>query len=619
MTCEKGSKSFSMGCRVGALTVAMLLWVGATARATPLERRFQEHINYLASDDLGGRGMGSPGIELAAEYIANKFAELGLQPAGDDGSYFSTFPLTLKRELTDSCRLSFSDDHAPRKVNVDFVPFSFSSNDAFKGGVVFCGYGITAPEKKYDDLDGVDLEGNVALFLRGEPPSWANANGYPTRFASLRDKIYNAKDRGAVAAIFVNQAPADGVADKLTPFESRSADAYGLPAFQITRAMANEMLASAGMETLEALQTRLDAGHPASGWLAHKTMSGQAGFRKVSAPARNVIAMLKGTGPHADEFVVIGAHYDHLGIRVPMMRRFKNGKLVYEEEKPQIHNGADDNASGVSGLIEIARMFVNGERPQRSILFISFTGEEAGLLGSIHYVSDPVVPLEKTVAMLNMDMIGRMKPETSSLEVFGAKSGAGLAPILKEEADRLGLSAFPTHDTGGRSDHASFVRKGIPAMHFFTGQHEDYHRPTDDADKINAEGGAKVAQLVYHVAERIADLTERPAFVEVKTPGSKGTSDGPAPSYRVVMGIAPGYGDDGQPGMKVEAVTSEGPAEMAGMKAGDRIIRINEKPVANIYDYMAATRNNSPGDTVTVVVQRKGEKVTLHVTLAPAH
>jgi len=601
--------------RVAVTALALLLAAGC---ASEIERRFQTHIDFLASDALEGRGVGTPGIEAAADYVAEQFGALGLAPAGDDGTYFATFSLTLRRELTDECDLAFGGDTKPRKLEEDFVPFAFSSNDKFDGGIAFCGYGIVAPDKQCDDFDGVDLEGNVALIVRGEPSTWADENGLPTSHAMLRNKVYNAKDRGAIGVLFVNQKPEEGENDKLTPFEEEGADSYGLPAFHVTRAMADDMLAASGMSVLDTLQARLDAGQTASGWLAHKTISGYAGFKKVSAPTRNVQALLKGAGPNADEVVVIGAHYDHLGIRKPMMRRFKGGKLVSEELEPQIHNGADDNASGVSGVIEIARLFTEGERPNRSILFVAFTAEESGLHGSNHYIESPAVALDKTVAMLNMDMIGRMKPGSSAVEVFGAQSGDGLEDILRSESHQLRLEVLPAGDTGGRSDHAPFVRKNIPGMHFFTGQHRDYHQPTDDADRINARGGGKVATLVYRVADRIANLTERPAFREVTIKKPEGKSDGPAPTYRVVMGLAPGYGDDGKAGMKVEAVTSEGPADVAGMKAGDRIIRITDKKVDNVYDYMAATRNNNAGDTVEVTVLRDGKEVVLQVTLAPA-
>ncbi len=597
---------------------AILVVVPLVGCASELEKRFQTHIDYLASDALTGRGVGTPGIELSADYIGKQFESLGLAPAGDKGTYFATFPLTLERKLTDKSRLAFSGDTRPRELHVDFVPFAFSSNDEFDGGIVFCGYGAVAPDKKWDDFHDLDLEGNVAMILRGEPDSWADENGYPSQRAMLQNKVYNAKDRGAVAVLFVNRRDKDHEEDTLTPFQARSTNAYGVPAFHITRAMADEMLTAGGLNTIDQLQQRLDAGHFASGWLAHQTVSGTAGFKKITTRTRNVQAMWKGAGPHADEVVVLGAHYDHLGIRKPMMRRFKAGKVVDSDEKPQIHNGADDNASGVSGLIEIARMFSEAPPPDRSILFIAFTGEESGLLGSAHYAENPTVALDKTATMLNMDMIGRMPSQARTVEVFGSESGEGLPDLLRRESQRVGVNVLPTGDNGGRSDHASFIRKQVPAMHFFTGQHSDYHKPTDDSYKINAKGGAKVATLVYRVANDIANLDQQPVFHEVKSAAPKGKSDGPLPSYRVVMGLAPGYGDDGKTGMKVEAVSSEGPAEVAGMKPGDRIIRIGGKTVANVYDYMASTRNNKAGDTVEVVVIRGDKEITLQVKLAPA-
>lgn len=604
--------------RVSGTLLAVLVVGSISGCASLLAERFQAHIDFLASDALTGRGVGTPGIEAGAEYIASQFESLGLEPAGDEGTYFATFSLTLERRLTDASRLAFSGDGEPRRLHADFVPFAFSSNDEFTGGITFCGYGIVNPEKEWDDYNGIDLEGHVALMIRGEPESWADDQGFPTKHAMLQNKVYNAKDRGAVGVFFVNAAAPEGEPDTLTPFEGHGANAYGIPAFHVTRTMGDDMLTSSGMEPLSTLQRRLDAGSFASGWLAHKTVSGHAGFERVSAPTRNVQAMLAGAGPHADEVVVVGAHYDHLGIAKPMMRRFKGGKVVANSQEPEIHNGADDNASGVSGLIEIARMFTEGPRPDRSILFLAFTAEESGLHGSMNYVENPTVALDKTVVMLNMDMIGRMPPGARRVEVFGVGSGEGLSELLQREGRRAGLKIHPTGDDGGRSDHAPFIRKQVPALHFFTGQHSDYHKPTDDSHLINAKGGAKVATLVYRVAREIADRPERPAFREVKSRTPKGKTDGPLPSYRVVMGLAPGYGDDGIPGMKVEAVSPEGPADEAGMKPGDRIIRISHKKVDNVYDYMAGTRNNKPGDTVEVVVTREGKELTLSVKLAPA-
>ena len=584
--------------------------------ATGLEQRFQAHIDYLASDDLEGRGVGSRGIELAADYISGQFAAVGLEPAGENGTYFQTFSMTLRRTLTDESRLAFGGDKVERRQGTDFIPFNFSSEDSFSGGVVFCGYGISNPDKTYDDYKDIDLTGKIALMLDGEPASWADENGNPTRHAMQRNKVYNAKDRGAVAILMVSPKPADGEADRLTKFVAEGADAYGIPAFHITRAFADDRLTAARVGTLDELQQKLDVGGFASAELAHAQANGQAGFKKTSAPTRNVLGIRRGVGPHADEFVVIGAHYDHVGICKPMMRKFKAGKLVAEEVAPQIHNGADDNASGTSGLIEVARKFASAPPPDRSIVFIAFTGEETGVHGSKYYIEHPAVPLERTIAMLNMDMIGRLKPGDDHVTVFGAKCGKEFMDILEPAGRAAGLTIAPAVDEGGRSDHAVFVRKQIPSMHFFSGNHADYHQPTDDADKINAAGGAKIATLVYGVARELAAREGRPEFQVVKSE-KKEPPEG-TPSYRVVMGLTPGFTDDGKPGMGVDAVSPEGPAELAGMKAGDRIIRIGGKSVANVYDYMAATRNNKAGETVDVLVLRDGQEQTLKVTLAPA-
>ena len=584
--------------------------------ASDFERRFKSHIDYLASDELEGRGVGSPGIEMAARYIADQFAEIGLEPVGDDGTYFQSFDMALNRTLADGTRLAFDGDAAGLSRGVDFNPFSFSSGDAFSGDVVFCGYGIEAPDKDRDDFVHADLSGKVALILRGEPTTWVMDDGSQSRHAMFRNKVYNAKDRGAVAVLIVNQKPLAGEADTLMEFTSESADEYGIPAFHISRALADAHLSRAGTGSLDELQEKLDAGRYASTALKGIRVCGQAVFHKNRAPTRNVLGLLRGTGDSADEVVVVGAHYDHLGIRTPMMRKFKGGKIVQMKQKPQIHNGADDNASGTSGVIEIARMLSDGPRSRRSILFLAFSAEETGLHGSKYFVEHPTLPSGRIVAMLNMDMIGRMNRADRELQVFGIDSAQEFKEIVERVSASAGFTVAASPDTGGRSDHAPFIRKEIPAMHFFSGHHGDYHKPTDDTHKINVPDGAKVARLVGDVALELANSDAPPVYqeVKIKTLDAKGGT----PTYRVVMGLAPGYGDDGKPGMSVDAVSPEGPAEVAGMKAGDRIIRIGDKNVANIYDYMASTRKNNPGDVVEVVVLRDGEEFTLRVTLSSA-
>lgn len=596
------------------LAVCLIPLALSAGCATALERRFQAHIDYLADDELAGRGVGTQGIELAAEYIADEFAQIGLEPAGEGGTYFQTFEMTLHRTLEPSSRLDLGDG-TDLKLGVDFTPLSFSSDEAFAGEVVFCGYGIEAEKLDRDDFVHADVKGKVAMVLRGEPPVFADEVGHATPHAMFRSKVYNAKDRGAVAVLIVNQTPAEGEEDRLVEFDAESPDAYGIPAFHITRALGDTMMASGGLDSLTAVQERMDAGKYASAKLRDVRVEGHAVFKKNAAPTRNILGVLPGAGPLADEVVVIGAHYDHLGIRRPFARRFKGGKLVRERLAPQIHNGADDNASGTSGLIEIARMLAK-DPPNRSVLFIAFTAEESGLHGSKHYIENPTRSLSETVAMLNLDMIGRAKPGDNSVQVFGALSGEGLDEILHRAAKSVGLKAFLSNGTGGRSDHAPFIRNSIPAMHFFSGLHQDYHQPGDDSDKINTRDGARITKMVARMARDIANHESRFAFQKQKS--TSPDSPGGTPVYRVVMGLSPSYGEDGKSGMKVDAVSPDGPAEVGGMKAGDRIIRIGTKKIANIYDYMAATRKNKGGDTVNVVVLRGDKEITLRVMLSSA-
>jgi len=581
--------------------------------SNPAQHRFHENIAYLASDELEGRGVGSAGIDLAADYIADQFKQIGLEPAGDNGTYFQSFPMTLSPTLTDSGKLTFSGDEAQRKQGVDFIPYNFSSDDAFRGGIVFCGYGIVDAEKRWDDFREVDLTGSAAIIFTDEPPLWADENGNPTPNAMLRNKVYNAKDRGAIAVLIVNVAPHPDQADHLPEFYAEGADAYGLPVLNVSRAMIDSRVEAGGLGSLDALQKKLDDGEHASSVLAHMEVNGQAGIQRAVTTAKNIVGRLPGVGPKADEFVVLGAHYDHLGIRRPMKRKFKDGKLVTEDLGLQIHNGADDNASGTSGVIEIARRFAAAPPTHRSLIFVAFSGEESGLYGSKYYVEHPAVSLDYTVAMLNMDMIGRLPRGSKACTVFGVQTGKEFEEVLADASRAAGIGVAPAIDEGGRSDHASFLRKNVPSLHFFSGNHADYHQPSDDVDKINDAGGVKIEALVYQTARRIADRDGRPTFEQEK---KKEKKVGGTTTFRVVMGLTPNYAEDGRPGMVVDAVSAEGPAEVAGMKGGDRILSIGGKSVANVYDYMAATRGNKAGDTVEVVVQRGDKQVTLQVTLA---
>ncbi len=561
---------------------------------------FRAHVEFLAHDTLAGRGIGTPGIDIAAGYIAGQFATLGVEPGIEGGSYFQTFEVATERELVDDGYFELSGVDADPVRGTDYIPFSFSSDGEFEADVVFAGYGIVNENDNHDDYKDFDVEGKAVLVLRRMPADWDD-DRTNIRHAMFRSKVYEADERGAAAVLIVNRD--EGENEGLVPFSS-SPDAYGLPAFHITRELAEAMLAAGGAETLDQLQARVDEGEFVSTPLSGVRLSAKAGVVSQMAEVRNVVGLIRGDGPLADEYVVIGAHYDHIG-RIAPRRMF--GALF--SRQPEIHNGADDNASGTAGVIEAARMLHDRRPLRRSVLLVAFTGEETGLHGSRHFVNNPPVALDQIVAMLNMDMIGRLDDET--LQVFGTKAAVEFEEMIPRIVQSAGLQLRGDKSALGPSDHTHFYRKKIPSLHFFTGLHEDYHRPSDDADRVNAEGGARVTDVVVAIAEEIINTDERPTYFRVQ---ERATMFGQAP--RVVMGIMPGYMSDDGPGMKVEGVLEDGPAVAAGMHEGDRIVRIDDTKVNNIHDYMSALRDRKAGDRVTVIVVRGEDEVELDLELA---
>jgi hypothetical protein len=560
---------------------------------------FRGHVEFLAHDALAGRGIGTPGIDIAAGYIAAQFAILGVEPGGDGDSYFQTFEVAIERELVDDGYFVLSGVDADPMRGTDYIPFSFSSNDEFEAEVVFAGYGIVNESERHDDYKDLDVEGKAVLVLRRMPADWDD-DRTNVRHATFRSKVYEAEERGAAAVLIVNRD--EGRDEELVPFSS-SPDAYGLPVFHITRELAGAMLAGRA-ETLDQLQAGADEGEFVSTPLSGLRLSAKAGVASRMAEVRNVVGLIRGEGSLADEYIVIGAHYDHIGRTAP---RRMSGEIV--SDQPEIHNGADDNASGTAGVIEAARMLYDRRPLRRSVLLVAFTGEETGLHGSRHFVNNPPVALDQIVAMLNMDMIGRLDDDT--LQVFGTKAAVEFEEMIPRIVRNAGLQLRGDKSALGPSDHTHFYRKKIPSLHFFTGLHEDYHRPSDDADKVNAEGGARVTDVVVAIAEEIINTDERPTYFRVQ---QRASLFGRAP--RVVMGIMPGYTSDDGPGMKVEGVLDDGPAAAGGIHDGDRIVRIDDAKVNNIHDYMDALRNRKAGDRVTVIVVRGEEEVELELELA---
>ncbi len=567
---------------------------------------FLSHIEYLASDELAGRGLGTEGIAKAAAYIAEQFEAGGVRPAGEDGGYFQSFELTLRRELTDDVRLTIGGRRL--EFGKEVVVTHMSSDGAFDGPVAFVGYGITAEEHKYDDYASVDPTGKVLLLLRYEPPADDPEASFGGRqhseHAYFRTKIALAKEKGAVAVLMVNPPLDEDQEDDLDELAfdgSGGRRAFGLPFLHVTREAADRLVRAGGLDSLEALQKRIDSerkGFAAD--LAGMTAKGNAGIRTVKGKVRNIIGLVPGHGELADEFLVIGAHYDHLGFAPSSFRRRDNTK--------HIHNGADDNASGTAGLIELGRRFV-AERAslKRSVLLIAFTAEETGLLGSKHFVEHPTIALDKVAVMINLDMIGRLRDD--KLQVFGTKTGDGLGELVVEVAEPFGFELALTGSGIGPSDHTSFYHKEIPVLHFCTGTHRDYHRPSDDTELVNVAGGVRVIELVYRTARAILDRPERFAYQVTKSERSGGR-----PRAKVRLGVMPSYSEDDEKGMRLDGVAADSPAERAGLESGDRIIKLGTHPVGDVYDLMNAISKLEPGQTVPVVVVRDKKEITLSIT-----
>lgn len=570
----------------------------------------RHHVNYLASDALEGRLSGTAGGAAAAKYIAAEFKRFGLTPIGDNGSYFQEFDFIGGVRLGRNNRMVVEGATDTLAVGRDLIPVGFSDSREVSGLLAFVGYGISAPQQGYDDYANLDVKDRIVIALRYSPES-KNPHSQFRPMEALRYKTLQAREHGAKALLIVTGLEDDpeDVLPKLR-YERGSGDA-GLVVAHITRRVADTLLAPSG-QTIATLQHKINAAHsamPGSGAGAAERASMLIDGRvtlivdivREKRKAANVVALLEGNDPVLkEEYVLIGAHYDHLG-------RGSEGAMDPEKEN-EIRNGADDNASGSAGILELAQHFAAQEQqPKRSLIFASFAGEELGLLGSARYVAAPAKPLTSTVAMINLDMIGRLRDSTLVVE------GIGTSPAWSEMVERInqryGFALRAKKDGFGPSDHASFYGKNVPVLFFFTNLHDDYHRATDDVDKINAVGEAAVVRMVADVSLEIANAAVAPQFTKA-SPDSQPQARG----FRVSVGTIPDYAAEAE-GMPISGVRPGSPAEKAGLQAGDVIIKFGNYDIKNVYDYTYALGSFSPGDEVELVAIRGGEKVTVKVKL----
>jgi aminopeptidase YwaD len=582
----------------------------AASAAALSSERIRAHVEFLASDQLQGRGAGTPAADQAARYIEKEFRSYGLKPLTKAG-YLQSFTFVARVELgpQNLFQVKAGKSEQSYKVGEDFMPLAFSSGEAATGEVVFAGYGISAPELQYDNYAGVDVKGKLVMILRGSPDG-DNPHGKFAAFTQpgleIQNKTLKAREKGARGVIFVSEEKVFRH-DRLSRLhhDLNFLDA-GIPTVVISRVLANTILEERKSPPVKSEFTGADAVERAKQRTAplaleNLTVSFKTDVSKVNGKTANVVAVLPGSDPQlASEYIVIGAHYDHLGMGGP-------GSLAANPEG-QIHHGADDNASGTSALLELARvMTMKRDQLKRSVIFIAFSGEELGLLGSAAYVKNPPVPVTSIVAMLNMDMVGRLRNQSLFI------GGMGTSPVWKPLVEKLNTSGSRFQlsygqDGFGPSDHQSFYVKDIPVLFFFTNTHDDYHKPSDTADKINADGIRQVAEFVREIATDVANEAQRIAFTKVKSE-SKPTSGG----FRVYLGTIPNYSDQSD-GMKLDGVRPGSPAERAGLKAGDLITRLGKTPVKNVYDYTYALGELRAGEEVEIAIRRDGREMTLKIT-----
>ncbi len=634
--------------------------------------RLRQAVAYLASDSLEGRRTGTPGATGAAHYIAGEFNRFGLRPGmqiaraartrGENQARFlQPFPYVATVELGRNNSFMVnpgSADTSQFMVGEDWMPFGFSSNGSIaKSEIVFAGYGISSAELKYDDYAVSNAKDRVAIVFAGTPDG-DNPHGQFTQAGQIRFKTAAARAAGVRALLIIaNEELKD---DRMARLSYDNSGEAGIPVIVVSRKLAAKILGTTDLvlsEYTKVADARTAADSPLRTPTKNQTLSFDVNVVRRESPSFNVIGILPGSDPKLkDEAIVLGAHYDHLG-------RGGAGSLAPREG--DIHHGADDNASGTAALIELARrLSAPGQKPRRTIVFIAFSGEEEGLIGSSYYVNHPVVPLANTIAMINMDMIGRLQdqklviggmgtasewkamieaqntvdnmrtaalseaindPKSPNLRVnmdpkvspagYPIVMGANGKPVVTAEFPKPAVElATPftltlNEDGYGPSDHSSFYGKQVPVLFFWTGTHNDYHKPSDTAEKINYEGEARIVSFVERIVRNIDKTDKRPTYTVAKSPQQSGRSSG----FRVYLGTIPNYADSSD-GLLLDGVRDESPAAKAGLKPGDKIVKIAGRDVKNVYDYTQALGELKGGQEYEIEVVRGTERLKLKIT-----
>lgn len=594
-------------------------WNPAYCQELPnaLEQRLKADVEYLASDEREGRGIGTQGLLDSGAMIAERFADLGLNTNLFGDSPYQVFTIQDGFEATEPADASqpaknwfqiTGQTHADPELGRHWMPLSLGANGEFSGQLVFAGYGISASDLHYDDYADLDVTGKVVIVIRKQPqqgrPDSRFGEAQNSRYAYFTTKETNAALQGAAALILVNDSvTADGEAgDRLFGVSDggRAMGSKTIPTLHVLREFIDPIIQAGTGKSLRELEELIDqTDKPASQPLSNLVASGATDIQRKQTEVRNVVGLLPGRGSLANEYLVVGAHYDHVGMGGP-------GSLA--PGTFEVHNGADDNASGTAVLLEVARQCsADDSENRRGILFIAFTAEERGLLGSKHYVRHPPIPIERTTAMINLDMVGRL--EGGSLTAYGSGTAVEFPALLEELSRQTGLRLDLQAAGYGPSDHQSFHEVGLPVIHFFTGMHNQYHRPSDDAHLIDWRGMSLVAELTSGLTMNLAKRPQQLTRLRSEGRARIGPNAG---RPRAVLGI----NLDGSSEQCVVSVVNENsPAMKAGIQIDDVIIGIGENLIQSTSDLLRAMRGYRVGDEVSVRVVRAGEEIELNAQL----
>lgn len=574
--------------------------------------RVKADLKYLADDKLEGREAGDKFNQIAAEYIMEQFKAAGLKPF--NFGYLQNFAYPKAVKLGDKNELYFNTviprEGLPKEdwkkvkrnwtMNNDFRPLSFSDNGNVKDAeVVFVGFGVTSKELNYDDYEKVDVKGKVVIVIGDSIAAGGTKYNFLDDYSNVRYKVMNAREHGASAIILVKRQ-SDSANTYYKEYIDKFGSKPGIMVLQANRTSISKFFPATQnlypMETLISTKKQ-----PVSFVLPSLTVSINVDLQAENVQIPNVVAYVEGTDKSkANEYIVLGGHFDHLG--------WGDESSTYKGKTRMVHNGADDNASGTSAVIEMARLIAKNPL-KRPVIFVAFNGEEKGLLGSAYFVKNSPVPVNQIVSMLNFDMVGRMKE--NNLSLLGTGSSNFFTHIIDSISVIDSIKISKMQEGFSPSDNSSFYAESIPVLMFFSGLHSDYHSPADDYEKINFEGMNKIMNFAQKIIYTIGNANDKPDF---NRSASNENKDMKMSYGGVWFGIVPDFGEDPN-GLKISGASENSPAQKAGLQNGDVIIEFGGKKVKNLYDLTYCLKESKPGDKVLVKYLRGGKEKQVEVEL----